>query len=163
MSGPDLQNRDPNGLHETSGDNPGLKSEFSDILGEPEHMHSIDCAWKTAYTCYTCGLAWAYKIVSLLCGVPMSLCWGCFYGCIGFKIIWVIVPAFRCYNMASYWLKQSSAPASKASWVHASKHAGYVFRRLSSRRSNPSNGGRSAACFPTGLEPRCAIQILKKG
>eukprot|EP00339_Tiarina_fusa_P024885 CAMPEP_0117030638 /NCGR_PEP_ID=MMETSP0472-20121206/22102_1 /TAXON_ID=693140 ORGANISM="Tiarina fusus, Strain LIS" /NCGR_SAMPLE_ID=MMETSP0472 /ASSEMBLY_ACC=CAM_ASM_000603 /LENGTH=150 /DNA_ID=CAMNT_0004738775 /DNA_START=10 /DNA_END=459 /DNA_ORIENTATION=- len=136
MSGPDLQNRDPNGLHEASGDNPGLKSEFSDILGEPEHMHSIDCAWKTAYTCYTCGLAWAYKIVSLLCGVPMSLCWGCFYGCMGFKIIWVIVPAFRCYNMASYWLKMIISSCLQSFLDRASKHVAYAFQKSSLRKNN---------------------------
>uniref|UniRef100_A0A1I8H327 Caveolin n=1 Tax=Macrostomum lignano TaxID=282301 RepID=A0A1I8H327_9PLAT len=88
----DLVNRDPNQL------NGHLKVAFEDVLGEPEHAHSIDCLWRNSYGCFTGGKNCCYKFVSVLSGLCIALCWGCTFAMV-FKIF---ISVFR-EMWETYW------------------------------------------------------------
>merc|ERR1712121_521385 len=77
--GVDLVNRDPNDL------NDHVKVKFEDVLGEPEGAHAIDCVWKNSYTCFNCCKGCCYKLLTILCGIPLAACWGCEFAMITFQ------------------------------------------------------------------------------
>merc|ERR1711976_907218 len=73
---PDLETRDPNNL------NDHLKVTFEEALGEPDHTHALDCVWKYSYKCFNFYKALCYLIATTLCGIPMAICWGCYFACV---------------------------------------------------------------------------------
>ncbi|PAA46897.1 hypothetical protein BOX15_Mlig013541g4 [Macrostomum lignano] len=89
----DLVNRDPNQL------NGHLKVAFEDVLGEPEHAHSIDCLWRNSYGCFTGGKNCCYKFVSVLSGLCIALCWGCTFAMVAFYNIWCITPCTKVFKI----------------------------------------------------------------
>jgi len=91
--GPDMSNRDPNDL------NSHVKVMFEDVLGEPEGAHSADCVWGCAYKCFNCSKNCCYLVLTYLCAIPMSLCWGCKFACIAFCHIWKITPCLKVCQM----------------------------------------------------------------
>jgi len=85
----DLGNRDPNNL------NDHLKVSWEEVLGEPDHTHSIDCVWKYSAKCFTLWKALCYIIATTICGIPIATCWGCYFACVAFCHIWCITPGIR--------------------------------------------------------------------
>merc|ERR1711893_579646 len=85
----DLEKRDPNDL------NDHLQIRFEDVLGEPDHTHTLDCVWKYSHKCFNLWKTLCYLIVTILCGIPIASCWGCYFACIAFQHIWDITPSFR--------------------------------------------------------------------
>lgn len=85
----DFEQRDPNQL------NAGLTVGFSDIFGEPDASHSHECVWRLSYKCYNCGLNLCYMILTFLCSVPLSLCWGCEFAYVAFTHVWEITPCLK--------------------------------------------------------------------
>ena len=85
----DLINRDPNAM------NNYIQVEFNDVLAEPEGAHSADCVWQNAYKCFDCGKGCCYKLLTLICGLCVSLYWGCFFGYVAFCSIWIWTPFLR--------------------------------------------------------------------
>merc|ERR1711893_411317 len=64
-----------------------------EVLGEPDHTHSIDCVWKYSAKCFTMWKALCYIIATAICGIPVATCWGCYFACVAFQHIWCITPA----------------------------------------------------------------------
>ena len=60
----EMTNRDPNNM------NVHIQVSFDDVLAEPEGAHSMDCVWRNAHTCFTCGLGCCYKALTFICGLP---------------------------------------------------------------------------------------------
>lgn len=85
----DMSNRDPNDL------NSHVKVSFEDVIGEPDGAHSHDCVWGCSYKCFEGGRKICYLILTFLCAVPLSLCWGCEFACISFTHIWKVTPCLR--------------------------------------------------------------------
>lgn len=90
---PDLGNRDPNNL------NDHLKVSFEELIGEPDHTHSIDCVWKLSYKCFNLWKALCYVIATTLCGIFIACGWGCFFACEAFQHIWYITPWLRAFEL----------------------------------------------------------------
>jgi len=91
MADIDLVNRDPNEL------NDHVKVKFDDVLGEPEGAHAMDCVWTNSYKCFNCCKGCCYKLLTLLCGIPMAACWGCEFAMITFQHVWYVTPCMRVY------------------------------------------------------------------
>jgi len=91
--GPDLTNRDPNGV------NQHLQVAFEDVLAAPEGAHSIDCVWKCAYSCFNCSKGCCYNILAIFCGIPSALCWGFEFAFITFAHVWNITPCLRVWTI----------------------------------------------------------------
>jgi hypothetical protein len=72
-----------------------LQVTFEECIGEPDHTHSIDCVWKYSYKCFNLCKTLCYLILTTLCGIPMAICWGCFFACITFCHVWEITPSIR--------------------------------------------------------------------
>merc|ERR1711893_94459 len=89
----DLETRDPNSL------NDHLKVTFEEALGEPDHTHALDCVWKYSYKCFNFCKALCYLIATTLCGIPMAICWGCYFACVAFCHIWQITPSIRALDI----------------------------------------------------------------
>ncbi|KAK0044783.1 caveolin-1, partial [Biomphalaria pfeifferi] len=49
---------------------------FDEVLAEPDGAHSINCVWNCAYKCFNCCKGCCYKFLTLLCGIPLAICWG---------------------------------------------------------------------------------------
>ncbi|KAH0628804.1 hypothetical protein JD844_010352 [Phrynosoma platyrhinos] len=79
---PKVDSRDPHGI------NQHLKLEFSDILGEPSSFRSFDRVWTWSDIIFESSRLWCYRIISLLCAVPVSLLSGFLFACLGCFHIW---------------------------------------------------------------------------
>ncbi|CAD5115325.1 DgyrCDS4308 [Dimorphilus gyrociliatus] len=90
---PDLNSRDPNEL------NNHLAVTYEDVIGEPDHLHSIDCVWRFSYKCFNLWKTLCYLIMSTICGIPMAIYWGCLFSCIAFCHIWEITPMFKLFEI----------------------------------------------------------------
>ena len=75
--------------------NPQVK--FEDVLGEPEGAHAMDCVWKNSYSCFNCCKNCCYKFMTLICGIPLAMMWGCEFAMITFQHVWCITPCMRAY------------------------------------------------------------------
>jgi len=85
----DLSARDPNNL------NDHLKVSWEEVLGEPDHTHSIDCVWTYSAKCFTMWKTLCYIIATAICGIPIATCWGCYFACVAFCHIWCVTPQIR--------------------------------------------------------------------
>jgi hypothetical protein len=90
---PDMEQRDPKNL------NSHVQVQFEEVLGEPEGVRSIDCVWTNSYKCFNCTLGCCYKVLSVLCGIPMAFCWGCEFACLAFYHVWYYTPMVRCCSI----------------------------------------------------------------
>jgi len=90
---PDMEARDPNNL------NDHLKVQFEEVLGEPEGTHAIDCVWKFSYKCFNLWKNLCYIIMTTICGIPLAMCWGCYFACIAFEHIWQITPCIKAWEI----------------------------------------------------------------
>ncbi|KAF6029501.1 CAV1 [Bugula neritina] len=86
---PDLINRDPNNL------NGSLTVAFEDIFGEPDGVHSPDCAYKCGFMCYEGAKSICYKIITVLCTWLYGFCWGCQFAYVTCCYIWMFTPTIR--------------------------------------------------------------------
>merc|ERR1711976_802134 len=87
--GPDMEQRDINDL------NSHVKVVFEEVLGEPDGVRSIDCVWRNSYMCFNGTLNCCYKVLSILCGVPLAFCWGCEFACTACYHVWYLTPAIH--------------------------------------------------------------------
>merc|ERR1711976_253762 len=85
----DMVNRDPNTL------NSHIKVTFDEVIGEPDSAHTIDCNWRLAFKCFNLWKDICYKLLTILCGLPVAMCWGCQFGCLAFDHIWCSTPWLR--------------------------------------------------------------------
>ena len=74
-----------------------LQVAFEDVLAEPDGAHSIDCVWRNSYRCFECSKGCCYKLLTIVCGIPLALCWGCEFACITFTHVWQITPWLRAF------------------------------------------------------------------
>ncbi|KAL8164401.1 UNVERIFIED_CONTAM: hypothetical protein K2H54_050459 [Gekko kuhli] len=86
--------RDPRGI------NQHLKLEFSDILAEPSSFRSFDRVWTWSDIVFESSRLWCYRIISLLCAVPVSLFSGFLFACLGCLHIWCVMPCIQLCTMA---------------------------------------------------------------
>jgi len=89
----DMEQRDPNNL------NAHVKVQFEEVIGEPEGVRSIDCVWRNAFKCFNCTLGCCYKLLTVLCGIPLAFCWGCEFACLAFYHVWYYTPLVKCYTI----------------------------------------------------------------
>lgn len=68
---------------------------FDDVIGEPEGAHSIDCVWTNAYKCFSGGRNCCYTVLTVICGLPLALCWGCEFACLTFSHVWQVTPCLK--------------------------------------------------------------------
>jgi len=85
----DMIKRDPNDL------NDHIKVTFEDVLGEPDGAHSMDCVWRLSYRCFSGGRSCCYAFLTLICGIPLALCWGCQFACETFTHVWQYTPMLK--------------------------------------------------------------------
>jgi len=87
----DMENRDPEDM------NSFLKVEFTDVIAEPDGLHSHNCMYGCAFKTYNCAKNCCYLFLSFLCGGPLALCFGCYFACLGFEYIWCVMPCTRAW------------------------------------------------------------------
>ncbi|XP_060562102.1 caveolin-3-like [Ruditapes philippinarum] len=88
----DLKNRDPENLHDH------IKIQFHDVFGEPdETVFSFDFVWRFAFKLFTNVKLWCYRIVSLICGLPLAIFWGIYFAMLSFCAIWCCEPYMKAY------------------------------------------------------------------
>ncbi|PAA46898.1 hypothetical protein BOX15_Mlig027523g3 [Macrostomum lignano] len=137
----DLVNRDPNQL------NGHLKVAFEDVLGEPEHAHSIDCLWRNSYGCFTGGKNCCYKFVSVLSGLCIALCWGCTFAMVAFSNIWCIPHAPRSSRSSSACSGRCGRPTGTAAWAPSARPTATSSAGSRSNRARLLPTARKAAAW----------------
>lgn len=98
----DMEHRDPNDL------NYHVKTNFAEVIGEPDGGHSADCVWVNSNKCFFIGKNICYKILTFICAIPMAFCWGCEFACLTFCHIWHVTPCYRVFAInlscaAKFW------------------------------------------------------------
>ncbi|MEE6505824.1 hypothetical protein FKM82_005667 [Ascaphus truei] len=86
---PRLDTRDPRGI------NKHLKVDFSDVLAEPASFHSFDKVWTWSDILFESSKLWCYRVISLLCAVPVSLLSGILFALLGCLHIWCARPCIQ--------------------------------------------------------------------
>ncbi|XP_033127355.1 caveolin-1-like [Anneissia japonica] len=87
----DMAHRDPKDL------NSHVQVLYEEVLGEPEGSHSIDGVWRCAFKCFSGSRDLCYRILSVLCAVPLAFCWGCEFAALSFYHIWCVTPFLKMY------------------------------------------------------------------
>ncbi len=72
---------------------------FEEVLGEPDHTHSIDCVWKCSYKCFNLWKNLCYTLATLLCGICFATFWGCEFAEVAFWHIWYYTPLLRYFEV----------------------------------------------------------------
>ncbi|XP_053328347.1 caveolin-2-like [Spea bombifrons] len=90
---PRQDTRDPRGI------NKHLKVDFSDVLAEPSSFHSFDKVWTWSDILFESSKLWCYRIISLLCAVPVSLISGILFAFLGCLHIWCAMPCIQLCNV----------------------------------------------------------------
>ncbi|OCT65649.1 caveolin-2 [Xenopus laevis] len=90
---PRQDTRDPRGI------NKHLKVDFSDVLAEPASFHSFDKVWTWSDILFESSKLWCYRIISLLCAVPVSLLSGILFALLGCLHIWCAMPCIQLCNI----------------------------------------------------------------
>ncbi|KAG8554361.1 hypothetical protein GDO81_003771 [Engystomops pustulosus] len=88
-----LDTRDPRGI------NKHLKVDFSDVLAEPDSFHSFDKVWTWSDILFESSKLWCYRVISLLCAVPVSLISGILFALLGCIHIWCAMPCIQLCNI----------------------------------------------------------------
>ncbi|XP_073397503.1 caveolin-2-like [Dendrobates tinctorius] len=88
-----LDARDPRGI------NKHLKVDFSDVLAEPDSFHSFDKVWTWSDILFESSKLWCYRIISMLCAVPVSLLSGILFALLGCIHIWCAMPCIQLCNI----------------------------------------------------------------
>ena len=73
--------------------------EFEDMFAEPVGSYSFDAIWRLSFNVFTTTKFWCYRILSLLCALPLSFCWGIYFACLTFEHIWCSVPSMRVFRV----------------------------------------------------------------
>merc|ERR1711893_585168 len=100
MAEVDMEQRDVNEL------NSHVKVVFEEVLGEPDGVRSIDCVWRNSYSCFNGTLSCCYKVLTILCGIPLAFCWGCEFACTACYHVFYMTPMIR---DTAIWCKQTEA------------------------------------------------------
>ncbi|XP_069501507.1 caveolin-2-like [Ambystoma mexicanum] len=82
-------NRDPRGINDY------LKVDFSNVLAEPASFHSFDKVWTWSDILFEASKLWCYRIISLLCAIPVSLFSGFLFAFLGCLHIWCAMPCIQ--------------------------------------------------------------------
>jgi hypothetical protein len=68
---------------------------FNEIIAEPAGIHSLDCVWKCSWKCFELWKKLCYYIMTTLCGICISMEWGCEFAYIAFYHIWCVTPCMK--------------------------------------------------------------------
>ncbi|ELT92527.1 hypothetical protein CAPTEDRAFT_92517, partial [Capitella teleta] len=60
---------------------------------------SVDCVWKNSYKCFTKTFSICYKLLTLICALPIAFCWGCEFACTACYHVWYFTPYLRWFEM----------------------------------------------------------------
>ncbi|MGH0146302.1 UNVERIFIED_CONTAM: hypothetical protein FKN15_007475 [Acipenser sinensis] len=86
---PRVDDRDPHGI------NQHLKVDFSDVLAEPSSFHSFDKVWTWSDILFEASKLWCYRIISLLCAIPVSIVTGFLFALLSCLHIWCVFPCVQ--------------------------------------------------------------------
>ncbi|KAF6029500.1 CAV1 [Bugula neritina] len=92
---PDMVNRDPNGI------NNGLMAAFEEVFGEPENLHSPECAWKCGFQCYEGSRKCCYAFITAISTWCAGLTWGCCYAMMSCCMVWWATPSMKLYKICT--------------------------------------------------------------
>jgi len=93
--------RDPNQM------NDHIKVKFHDIFAEPDaEIFTPQNVWGIATNLFTQVKFWCYRITSLICVLPLTVCWGCYFACIAFWSVWCCIPCLKSEQICCVCFKQ---------------------------------------------------------
>ncbi|KAH3892238.1 hypothetical protein DPMN_016352 [Dreissena polymorpha] len=121
----DLKNRDPESLHDN------MRIHFHDVFGEPdESVYSFDCVWTCAFRLFTNVKLWTYRIVSLLCGLPLAIYWGVYFAILSFCVIWCCEPYLKAFAIELGCVRRIFNTLLAAFYRPCAETIGYIFYNI---------------------------------
>ncbi|XP_073456391.1 caveolin-2-like isoform X3 [Aquarana catesbeiana] len=94
-----LSVKDSVSWHQNYKDSAWIFLDFSDVLAEPNSFHSFDKVWTWSDILFESSKLWCYRIISLLCAVPVSLISGILFATLGCIHIWCAMPCIQLCNI----------------------------------------------------------------
>ncbi|CAB4056993.1 CAV3 [Lepeophtheirus salmonis] len=88
-----MMDRDPGKLNEH------LQVMWDDIIGEPEGLRTIDCAWKCSHTCFRGTRNCCYIVLTTLFAPIFAFCSAINLACLAFQHIWCYGPCLRTWKI----------------------------------------------------------------
>ena len=61
---------------------------WDDIIGEPEGLRSIDCAWNCSYKCFKGTKNCCYILLTVFFAPCLAFCSALNFACLAFQVIW---------------------------------------------------------------------------
>lgn len=126
MDSPEVSivNRDPKNNNEF------LSVNFEDVFAEPEDTHSPGCVWRNGFGCYRGGKNCCYKVLTSICGLCISLAWGCEFAVISFSMVWCILPSLRVYAICCGCLQKAFGTAMTCLLAPICENCGLFFSNM---------------------------------
>jgi len=119
--------RDPNRL------NTHLQVEWDDIIGEPNGLKTMDCAWNLSQKCYSGCLNCCYTLTTCF----YAPVFGCFFGiCMAlfsFEKIWITGPLIRLMKIQFAIMRKVTKICMAATWAPLMETLGLVFSGMKIR------------------------------
>ncbi|CAF3330630.1 unnamed protein product [Rotaria socialis] len=83
-------NRDPNGI------NKHLQLDFFNVIAEPDSSaYNFAVLHEVSEKVYQYSKLCIYRLLAILVGLPLILCWGIIFGAYTFFMIWIVAPSRR--------------------------------------------------------------------
>ncbi|XP_074646393.1 caveolin-3-like [Tubulanus polymorphus] len=120
-----LDERDPNGI------NDHLLVAFDEVFGEPDPgIHSFYKVWTLTHTVYSGVKLWMYRLLTVICGIPLMIIWGCFFACASFCTIWCCTPCLRAIELYYHCLKRCGVACMEAIYGPCYQAIGLIFSKI---------------------------------
>ncbi|XP_071954527.1 caveolin-1-like [Antedon mediterranea] len=87
--------------------NDDVRVGFDDVFAEPDGMHSFDFVWEYSFLTFSSSKLWCYKIITAVCSLPFSLCWGIQFAFLTFCHIWYVMPCLKMWVVSLDWVGKS--------------------------------------------------------
>ena len=65
-----------------------LQVMWDDVIGEPEGLRSIPCAWNCSYKCFRGTRNCCYILLTTLFGPCLAFCSAINFACLAFQVNW---------------------------------------------------------------------------
>jgi len=77
---------------------------FEDVLGEPDPTHNFEFVWRLTYLIFNFTRFWLYRLFAAVLAIPLALIWAVFFAIINVKVIWVINPLLRIFEIVLHYV-----------------------------------------------------------
>eukprot|EP00090_Calanus_glacialis_P017749 TRINITY_DN27563_c0_g1_i1.p1 TRINITY_DN27563_c0_g1~~TRINITY_DN27563_c0_g1_i1.p1 ORF type:complete len:154 (-),score=21.40 TRINITY_DN27563_c0_g1_i1:46-507(-) len=115
--------RDPNRM------NTHLQVMWDDLIGEPEGVRSIDCAWNCSKSCFQGTMTCCYTLLTVIYAPIFAFCAGMNFACMTFAHVWAYGPCLRATKINFAFFRKVIQIVLAATLAPCAETAGLMFSK----------------------------------